>query len=364
MNTEGTIASSEVFVYTVPTEGPESDGTLEWHETTMVVVTLGASGYMGWGYAYASAATAMTIQNILLPLIRGKNVLQNTALCTQMLQATRNLGHPGITAMAVAAVDNALWDLKAKLLELPLCKLWGQQRDTVPVYASGGFTSYDPKMMVERFSQKMEDGHKRFKMKIGRDWQADLKRLDAARKAIGHAELFVDANGAYHPKDSCAKATILKDFGVSWFEEPVSSDDLHGLQWVRDHCPPEIQVAAGEYGYTLSYFKNILETGSVDVLQADATRCGLTTFLKVYALCEAFHLPMSAHCAPALHLHPALCMPKLLHVEYFHDHVRMEGMFFEGFPKACNGAMEPNLGKTGMGLEFKFKDAEKYRQKI
>src|SRR5581483_3886374 len=128
----------------------------------------------------------------------------------------------------------------------------------------------------------------RVKMKIGRDPANDPRRVAEAREAIGpDTQLFVDANGAYSRKEALALAHLFaRDAGVTWFEEPVSSDDLEGLHLMREHAPAGMEIAAGEYGYDLWYFRRMLEAEAVDVLQADATRCaGITGFLRVGALC-------------------------------------------------------------------------------
>lgn len=199
-------------------------------------------------------------------------------------------------------------------------------------------------------------------MKIGRVPRRDVERVRAARAAIGQqAELFVDANGAYSRKEALAFADAFGEFGVSWFEEPVSSDDLEGLRLLRDHAPGGMDIAAGEYGYDLPYFCHMLDAGAVDVLQADASRCaGITEFLRVGALCEARSMPLSAHCGPSLHAHPCCALSPVRHIEYFHDHERIEHMLFDGALTPVKGALHPDLSSPGLGLELKRADAERY----
>jgi len=264
--------------------------------------------------------------------------------------------------MAIAAVDVALWDLKARLLDLPLVSLLGAARKTLPVYGSGGFTSYG----LDRLGQQLGDwsarGIPRVKMKVGRDPEQDEERVSAARRAVGpDVELFVDANGAWDRKRALFFAERFARQDVTWLEEPVSSDDLAGLRLVRDRAPAGMQVTAGEYGYDLPYFRRMLEAGAVDVLQADLTRCGgITGFLDVAVLCRAWGIPLSSHCAPALHLHPGCCAPEIRHAEYFHDHVRIEEMLFDGVVRPVKGELEPDLSRTGHGLELKRADAQRY----
>jgi L-alanine-DL-glutamate epimerase-like enolase superfamily enzyme len=200
-------------------------------------------------------------------------------------------------------------------------------------------------------------------MKIGRDAKADVERVRAARQAIGEdVHLFVDANGAYSREQAVAQAAQFSDSRVTWFEEPVSSDDLAGLRFVRDHTPVGMKIAAGEYGYDLVYFDRMLGSGAVDVLQADATRCaGFTGFLQAAKLCEARQVPLSSHCAPALHLHVDCATKPMVHAEYFHDHLRIEKMFFDGNPEPISGELYVDLSRPGMGLELKRPDIEKFR---
>lgn len=352
-----------VGAYTVPTDAAESDGTLQWTATTMVLVHISAGGKCGLGFSYADRATAGLIQDTLAPLVVGRDAFAIPGCWQDMVHAIRNLGRPGISSMAIAAVDNALWDLKAKLLDLPLVALLGPVRMRIPVYGSGGFTSYTEAQLGEQLGRWVSAGIPRVKMKVGREPARDVARVKAAREAIGpDAELFVDANGAYGRKQALAMALSFDDLGVSWFEEPVSSDDLDGLRLIRDRAPPGMDITAGEYGYELTYFRRMLAAGAVDVLQADATRCaGITGFMKAAALCEAYGLPLSSHCAPAVHLHAACAAAPVRHIEYFHDHVRIEQLLFDGALAPVQGALQPDLSRPGLGLEFKCADAQRYR---
>ena len=262
---------------------------------------------------------------------------------TAMISRVRNLGRSGIAAMAVSAVDIALWDLKARLLDLPLTTLLGAVRESVPIYGSGGFTSYSDQQLQCQFAKWVDQGITRVKMKVGRNASADVGRVGAARSAVGpDVELFVDANGAYSRKQALLQAGKFANLNVSWFEEPVSSDDLDGLRLLRDRGPAGMDIAAGEYGYDAGYFRRMLAVGAVDVLQADATRCGgITGFLEVAALCEAHHVPLPAHTAPTVHTQIGCATAPLRHLEYFHDHVRIEEMSFDGARSPVNGDFRP-----------------------
>ena len=352
----------EVSSYTIPTDFPEADGTLEWNKTTIVLVHAEGGGKRGLGYTYADEATATLIRSTLADVVRGADALAPTAAYQQMWRRIRNLGRPGICSMAISAVDCALWDLKAQLLGIPLVTLLGQVREGAPVYGSGGFISYSDRQLAKQLSGWVEQGIPRVKMKIGRDEQRDIDRVRVARKAIGpEAELYVDANGAYRRKQALRMAHEFARFDVRWFEEPVSSDDLEGLRLLRDRAPGMMDIAAGEYGYDIFYFQRMLAAGAVDVQQADITRCGgITAFLQVAALCQAANIPLSGHTAPALHTHAACAVTPFKNLEYFHNHVRIERMLFDGLPELVNGELRPDLSRPGLGLELKRADAEKF----
>lgn len=353
----------DVSAYTVPTDFPESDGTLKWDSTTMVIVEATAGGKRSLGYTYADVATAKLIQELLVNIMVGRDAMSVPDIWFAMVHAIRNLGRAGIASMAIAAVDSSLWDLKARLLEVPLVTLLGARRESAIVYGSGGFTSYSRQQLQRQLGDWVADGITRVKIKVGRHPNDDPARVANAREAIGpDTQLFVDANGAYSRKEALALASIFAaESGVVWFEEPVSADDLDGLHLIRDRGPAGMDIAAGEYGYDLWYFRRMLEAEAVDVLQADATRCaGITGFMRTDALVESRSMQLSSHCAPSLHVHPCCAINSFMNMEYFHDHVRIEHLFFDGALTPINGALHPDLTRPGMGLELKRSEAAPY----
>jgi L-alanine-DL-glutamate epimerase-like enolase superfamily enzyme len=328
----------------------------------MILVELGVGATRGIGYTYADAATAKTAEHLLKEIISSADPFRHPALWMKMQMAVRNLGNRGIAAMAISAIDNALWDLRANLLKVSLVQLLGAARESIPVYGSGGFTSYDDKQLQSQLGGWAKQGFSFVKMKIGAHPEDDPRRVQVARKATGdNVSLFVDANGAYAAKQAVHLAKVFHDLGVTWFEEPVSADDLAGLHLIRGLVPPPMEIAAGEYGYTLPYFEHMLAAESVDVLQADATRAqGITGFLGAAAVCAAHQRMLSAHCAPSIHMHACCAVPCARHLEFFHDHARIERMFFDGFCEPRDGRMFPDWSRPGLGLELKRKDSEKY----
>jgi L-alanine-DL-glutamate epimerase-like enolase superfamily enzyme len=345
----------EASAHTVPTDTPEADGTLAWDSTTMVLVRAGCGEHTGIGWTYGPPACAAVVHDKLAGVVLGGDVLDVGRASTGMVAAVRNDGRPGVAGYALSAVDTALWDLKARLLDLPLHRLLGAVRDEVPVYGSGGFTTYDADRLRDQLrSWAVDQRIPRVKIKIGESWgtrpQRDQARIAQARAAVGSdVELYVDANGGYGAKQAIRLLDAVAGCDVRWFEEPVSSDDLEGLRRVRDAVPAD--VAAGEYGCDLTYFKRMCAAEAVDCLQADASRCGgITEWLRVAAVAAAHHLEISGHCAPHLHVHAAAAVPNLRHLEWFHDHVRIEEMFFDGTLDPAGGALHPDPAAPGNGL--------------
>jgi L-alanine-DL-glutamate epimerase-like enolase superfamily enzyme len=355
-------------VYVIPTDAPEADGTLAWDKTTMVLVTARAGDQQGIGWSYAAGAAAALLTEVLAPVLDGWDALDVAGANEAMTRAVRNVGRPGIAATAISAADIALWDLKARLLGCPVTELAGRARRAVPIYGSGGFTSYDETQTRDQLAGWVDkDRIPRVKIKIGESWGSnegrDLARVALARSVIGpDTGLYVDANGGYTVGQAIRMASRMEEFGVTWFEEPVSSQDLAGLAAVRGQVMAD--VAAGEYSWTLADSARLLAAGAVDCLQLDVTRCGgITEFLRGAALAAAHNLQVSGHCAPNLHAHCAAAVPNLRHVEYFHDHQRIERMFFDGALDPDGGALTPDPGRPGLGLELRTADAEPFRQR-
>jgi L-alanine-DL-glutamate epimerase-like enolase superfamily enzyme len=356
------ISAVDVAVCTIPTDAPESDGTFEWDKTTIVIVRAQAGSLSGVGYTYADTSTAELIRSSLAAVVVGRPPMDVEGAYVGMMHAVRNLGRQGIAAAAISAVDIALWDLKARLLGVALVSLVGAAREAIPIYGSGGFTSYSVERLEQQLSTWVGEGIRAVKMKVGRDAAADRERVACARAAIGAgAQLFVDANGAYDRKLALAQANRFAEQRVTWFEEPVPSDDLHGLRLLRDRGPAGMAIAAGEYGYEPQYFRRMAAAGAVDVLQADATRCGgVTGFLRVAAICDAWGLPLSAHTAPSVHAHLCCAAARARNLEYFHDHVRIERMLFDGVVQPSDGMLRPDRSRAGLGIELKPGDATRF----
>lgn len=358
------VDSVSARAYTVPTPQPESDGTLTWDSTTIVVVHVQAGEVVGLGWTYADASCAPLVRRTLAPIVTGEDVLDVPARWLAMQHAIRNQGRAGLVSCALSAVDIALWDAAAHVAGLPLARLLGRVHDSVEVYGSGGFTNLDDDALTGQLRTWVQDQRMpRVKIKIGERWGADadrdLRRVALARQVIGDAELYVDANGGYSVGQARRIARALEDHDVRWFEEPVSSDDLAGLALVR--ASTAMDVAAGEYGYDLPCFARLLAAGAVDCLQIDLTRCGgYTEFLRAAALAAAANREVSAHCAPNLSAHAGCATQNFRHIEWFADHDRIERMLFEGVLDPAGGRVAPAMDAPGHGMAFKQQDAHDF----
>ncbi len=359
--TDVAVEGLTVSAYTVPTDSPESDGTLEWDSTTMILVEATGGGERGLGYTYGDVSVGKFVESKLKGVVEGADAMSPPKAWAAMQVAIRNAGRPGVGAMAVSAVDVALWDLKAKLLGLPLADALPRFHDAVPIYGSGGFTSYSLERLREQLGGWAEEGIPRVKMKVGRRPEEDPKRIRAVREAIGDGiELMVDANGAYTRKQALLWAERFAADGITYLEEPVTSEDREGLRLLRDHGPGGLSIAAGEYEWTLPQLADL--AGCVDILQADVTRCGgITNLLRADGICKGRNMPFSAHCAPQVSAHACCAVESLVHLEYFHDHVRAENMLFDGVLQPEEGGhLRPDPLRPGLGLELKHAVAQRY----
>jgi L-alanine-DL-glutamate epimerase-like enolase superfamily enzyme len=363
--TYASIDALQATAYVVPTDGPEGDGTLTWDSTTIVVCEVGAGDVTGLGYTYAHESCVPLIHDKLASVVRDRSALDVPGAWAAMRRSVRNLGSSGLVACAMSAVETALYDLKARLLDVPLSMLLGRVHERVPVYGSGGFTTYDDDRMRRQLDRWVGLGIPRVKIKIAESWgsdvERDLHRVRLARKVIGDdTDLYVDANGGYGVGQAVRVGRRLADEGVTWFEEPVSSDHLVGLRQVREEVAAD--VAAGEYGFGLFDFARLVDAQAVDCLQADVTRCGgYGEWLRAAALAAAQGLEVSGHCAPNLSAHVAAATENLRHLEYFHDHERIERMLFTGCLDPEEGALRPDPSVPGHGLALDRAAADPYR---
>jgi L-alanine-DL-glutamate epimerase-like enolase superfamily enzyme len=359
------VTAVRTAAYTVPLPQPETDGTLAWSATTIVVALVEAAGRTGLGWTYGPAAIKHVVDELLAPVVDRLDPTDIGRAHLRMRQAGRNAPTPGLTSYAISAVDVAMWDLKAKLFGVPLTRLLGRHRDRVPLYGSGGFTSMTHQQLEAALTGWVDgDGMRAVKIKIGEDRggnvRRDVDRIARSRAAIGdQVALMVDANGGYHTKQALAVADACAPQRVVWFEEPVSSDRLADLALLRSMAGMEI--TAGEYGTTLDYFQRMCAAGAVDCLQADATRCGgYTGLIAACAVADSYGLAVSTHCGPNLHAPACLAVPNLRHAEYFADHVRADRAVFDGTATPVRGELPVQDTEPGHGVRLR-PDADTHR---
>ncbi len=225
------ISGLKAAAYRIPTDAPEADGTFAWDSTTLVIVSVEAGGQSSIGYTYADASIVSLMRGPLAEAIRGIDSFDISGAWMAMQRRVRNLGRSGLAACAISAIDAALWDAKARTLNLPLASLLGRCRDSTPIYGSGGFTTYSAEQLRAQLTGWVErDGCRFVKIKIGSEPERDPERVMQAKSTIGDRELFVDANGAFSVKQALTFLEQCADADIRWFEEPVTSDDLPGLR--------------------------------------------------------------------------------------------------------------------------------------
>lgn len=351
----------EVRALSFPTPAPESDGTLTWDHTSVVTVEARAGSRVGLGWSYTSPAAAEIIRSVLAAEVVGQDPSSPARLWERMHRACRNLGTRGVVMAAISAVDVALWDLRSKQLDLPLADLWGAQRTSVPVYGSGGFTSLSTDQLDEQVEGWLRAGCSAVKLKIGENWGCNVARdLDRVARVVARvhdaAEVMADADGAYSRSEAMRVGQDLDLLGVRWFEEPVSSEDLRGLGQLRDAL--NCEVAAGEYIWELSDASSMCD--AVNCVQLDVTRCGgFTGWRRCASYAHAAHVPVSAHCAPALHLPLGIADDALRNIEWFSDHVAVEDQLVEGAPVVRDGRIASGRPSTP-GHGYQLKDVSRF----
>jgi L-alanine-DL-glutamate epimerase-like enolase superfamily enzyme len=304
------------------------------------------------------------IESALKPLLLDQDPLWHEKLWDDMFWRVRGYGRKGVAFCAISAVDIALWDLKAKIFGVPLYRLLGPYTDSVPIYGSGGWTSFSDTELVREQMSYVERGIPRVKMKVAKDFgrseAEDIRRVAAVRKAVGDSvEVYVDANNGYYAKQAIRMARHFSDYDIGWFEEPVLADDIAGLAAIAQAI--DIPVATGEHEYTKYGFKELIAQGGADIVQPDVGRVGgVTEWLKVAHLAHSFNLPVAPHAVQLVHLHLACCTPNLKVVEYLGVSEEADRVWYTEFPEPRDGMWSPYPDRPGLGLELNPEAVSKY----
>ena len=313
-------------------------------------------GIEGLGIGQASPGVRQVIEAGFKGLILGQDPFDIEKIWNSMYWHASGYGRKGLAICALSAVDIGLWDLKAKALGLPLYKLLGPFTDSVPIYGAGGWTNFTQDELVAEAAAFVEQGIKRVKIKVGKDFgtseREDIQRLAAVRRAVGDdVTIYVDANQGYYAKQAIYMAHEFEQFQVGWFEEPVLADDIQGLAEIRQAI--SIPVAAGEQESTKSGFRELIARGGVDIVQPDVARVGgVTEWMKVAHLADAFNLPISPHAVQLVHLHTTCAIPNLKVMEYTNTALEGDRIWYTEFPQQRDGMWSPDPSKPGLGLEL------------
>lgn len=321
-------------------------------------------GLEGLGVGQASPGVRDVIDSALRHILIGQDPMNIEKLWSDMFWAVRGYGRRGLAFLAVSAVDIGLWDLKAKALGMPLYKLLGPYREAVPVYGSGGWTNYTVDELVAEMEGYVDQGIPRIKMKVGKDFgsaeREDIERVAAVRSAVGHdVALYIDANNGYYTKQAIYMAREFEEYQVGWYEEPVLADDIPGLAEIRRATT--IPLASGEMEYTKYGFRDLITGGGADIVQPDVVRVGgVTEWMKVAHMAEAFNLQVAPHMAQLVHMHVCCAIPNLKAMEYANMYLAADEVWYTEFPTQKDGFLTPYHDKPGLGLELDPYSVEKW----
>ena len=357
------IRSVDVHLVSVPVKGGLTDATRKVEEIGFLIVRIHTTqGQEGLGVTYhevgGEATRELIMRNMVHKLI-DRDPFETEALWWEFFHYLRGVGRKGLMYCALSAVDIALWDLKGKILNLPLYRLLGGNKTQVPVYASGGWTSYDDDQLIDEMLTISQRGFSALKFKVGVEGGSninrDVVRVRKVREAVGpDIKILVDANNCFDAATAVQLANRIRDYDITLFEEPVFADDIPGL--ARFRRGTDIPLATGEHEYTKFGIRDLLLHEAADIVQADGARAGgYTEMLKIAALTQAWNVKFAPHAMEHIHLNLMAALPngfmleRLLMFEELTHHV------FKHAPKPINGFMEvPDLPGLGLSLDMDF----------
>lgn len=309
-------------------------------------------GITGIGPARSGALDKALIEELLKPYVVGEDPLNSERIWEKMYWASLQYGRRGAAISAISTIDIAIWDLKGKILNQPVHKLLGGHRDTVPSYGSGINLNYTREELVEEMTAYVESGFKMVKMKIGRrDPDDDLERVKLVREAIGpDVDLALDVNNGWSVKTAIRMAGKLEKYDIYWLEEPILADEIDNLSRLADET--SIPIAVGENHYTKWEFKELMERGAMEIVQADIGKCGgVTEFIKIAAMADAYGLPVCPHHTEYVDAPLVAAIPNGLFHEYIREWFGPMGQLFVDPIKPENGEISPS-NKPGFGIEL------------
>jgi L-alanine-DL-glutamate epimerase-like enolase superfamily enzyme len=310
-------------------------------------------GLVGLGLTFFGGALTPALRaavDALAGLVVGDDPTQLEAIAAKLRRAAGSAGPGGIFTLALSAVDLACWDLKGKAAGQSVCALLGGLRDRVPTYASGALMRAHPVEYLAKAGPRLAaPGFRQTKMQCGSEptVEASLERVRVLREAVGaDVDLMCDINQLWSVNHAIRVGRRLEPYHLYWLEDPVAHDDQAGLARVADALVTP--VAAGEYHYGIVPFRQMLEARAIDIVMIDLVRVGgITQWMKVAGMAEAFNLPVVSHLVPEIHVHLVAAIPNGLTVEYMPWTLRL----FEETP-AIEGGQLVVPKKPGLGLAF------------
>lgn len=357
------IAKIDVHLVPYPITGGFADATrkVETIGFTLVRITTD-KGLVGIGVTYhevgGEAVRDLIVRNMTGKLV-GRDPLESDALWHEFFHYLRGVGRKGVTFCALSAVDIALWDLKGKILNIPVHRLLGGDRTRVPVYASGGWTSYTDDQLVAEMQSFAARGFKMVKFKVGyaggTDIRRDVVRVRKVREALGpDIDILVDANNCFDAATAAQLANRIREYDIKLFEEPVFADDIPGLS--RFRRATDIPLATGEHEYTKFGVRDLLLAEAADYVQADGARAGgYTEMLKIAGMTQAWNVKFAPHAMENVHLPLVAATPNAPFLERLAMFEEITARVFKNAAVPVDGFMEvPEAPGLGLELDMDF----------
>ena len=326
-------------------------------ETPIVRIT-DADGVTGTGYSYTIGTGGHSVMELLnrtlVPALIGREANEIERIWRDLFFLTHATTVGAITSIALAAIDTALWDLKARKAGLPLHLLAGGAQDAIPLYTTeGGWLHLSEQALVDDALRAKADGFGGCKLKVGRPIHEDVARISAVREAVGPGfEIFTDANQRFNVDEAIRRARAYEPLDIGWFEEPLTADDISGHTRLVNHT--SIPIAVGESLYSHLHFREYLERHACSIVQVDVGRIGgITPWLKVAHMAEAFNIAVCPHFLMELHVSLCAAVPNARWVEYIPqlDEITTEGMTIR------DGKAIPS-SHPGLGIAWDFEAIE------
>ena len=338
--------------------------TVECVGYTVVCITT-QSGIEGFGVTYhevGGEATKMLIEKDIAPKLIGRDPFETEKIWEEMVAYLRGVGRKGLMFCALSAVDIALWDINQRIaLQYAYKhKLFGGNNPKVPVYGSGGWTSYSDDRLVEEMVSLVRDDHYstiKFKVGVdgGRNPNRDLDRVRLVREAVGpNVQILLDANNCWDAATGVRFANRVKEYDILLLEEPVFADDLPGLK--RFKLGTDLPLATGEHEYTKYGCRELVMNNATDYVQIDATRTGgFTEMLKIAAITQAWNLKFAPHAMENIHIHLVSAFSNAPFLERLKLFEGITEQLYIDAPKPVDGYMTiPDLPGLGLCLNKDF----------